>query len=894
MRKNEIKVGGHYLANVSGQLVTVRVDKIRDNPGGFGSTVGRGSLYDVTNLTTGRKTTFRSAAKFRQPINIKDVEKYGIAGAMARESQRQRRQKVDDDLERAAKVTVAHDQRQHSITVTEEHIAKYAANQDVDGVEDEHSADPISMPSLTSAGSAGTSTEGKKDGPFARRSSTRIKKRGGASLPAVTSAPTPATTTAPTAAASAGVKRVMSADGSAPTNRHEAERLANGSHPVSSLLAIESAELGQRFLQCDYPDDRPLTPEQSRTVLPGTPSPNLEAEAIKYVNKLEKSNLAKDPHYYDRTATGVVDNTARQTGLAAKIAEHVAQYGKVPTDTAPHIVVRAYAGTGKTFTQIVGVAWAFGGDKIWPEVQRTMAERINAKAGQQKVDPDTFRVIPSDEQQAVWNSFALSQGKVKTVTYCAFNKSIVTEFSEEWGWLVKLMATQGITLQFATVNSLGNSVVSRAFGRLDVKDWHTSTLLSKHLGKNPHDLKRQDPVLVSAVSELVGLCKLNLTGWTETGGFDVDAVTPDELDELIHHYDIELNGQRNRVYDLVPTMLKASLDPVPTREIDYNDQNWLPMVLNLPIPQVDFLLIDEGQDLPRCKQEFGRRLGRRIALVGDVHQAIYGFAGADVDSIPRMERLLGVEQPLTLTETRRCGKAIVEEARKIVPGFKAHESNGAGSVRTLARDKYSAEAEDRDMVLCRVNAPLISEALRFIKAGRKAVVRGREFGKSIIEFVTKLKAGSVPDLVAKVDAWYKLECDKENAKRNPSEQRLINFADRRDCVLAFTDGSTTVQEVLDKLDLVFAGKQCPRCRKHFNESLTDCFNCRYPLIKPDGVLFSSVHRAKGLEAKRVFILSFKGAEMPHPMARSEWQQEQEQNCLYIARTRAVEELIYVR
>lgn len=63
MKKAEIKVGGYYKAKVSGNIVTVRVDDIEDNnswPGRKAST-----RYAVTNLKTGRKTTFRSAAKFR-------------------------------------------------------------------------------------------------------------------------------------------------------------------------------------------------------------------------------------------------------------------------------------------------------------------------------------------------------------------------------------------------------------------------------------------------------------------------------------------------------------------------------------------------------------------------------------------------------------------------------------------------------------------------------------------------------------------------------------------------------------------------------------------------------------------------------------------------------------
>ena len=78
MKKNEIKVGGHYRAKVNGNLVTVRVDAIRDIPGrvrsyglGINARAGNGStIYDVTNLSTGRKTTFRSATKFRNEVGM--------------------------------------------------------------------------------------------------------------------------------------------------------------------------------------------------------------------------------------------------------------------------------------------------------------------------------------------------------------------------------------------------------------------------------------------------------------------------------------------------------------------------------------------------------------------------------------------------------------------------------------------------------------------------------------------------------------------------------------------------------------------------------------------------------------------------------------------------------
>lgn len=71
MKKAEIVVGGHYTAKVSGKLVTVRVDAIRDEYRSRGLYDNQlATFYDVTNLSTGRKTTFRSAAKFRSPCPL--------------------------------------------------------------------------------------------------------------------------------------------------------------------------------------------------------------------------------------------------------------------------------------------------------------------------------------------------------------------------------------------------------------------------------------------------------------------------------------------------------------------------------------------------------------------------------------------------------------------------------------------------------------------------------------------------------------------------------------------------------------------------------------------------------------------------------------------------------
>lgn len=72
MLKSDIKVGGVYEAKVNGRLTNVRVDDIKQSYSGSRFSSRTSNLrreetrYHVTNLSTGRTTVFRSAAKFRK------------------------------------------------------------------------------------------------------------------------------------------------------------------------------------------------------------------------------------------------------------------------------------------------------------------------------------------------------------------------------------------------------------------------------------------------------------------------------------------------------------------------------------------------------------------------------------------------------------------------------------------------------------------------------------------------------------------------------------------------------------------------------------------------------------------------------------------------------------
>jgi len=63
--------------------------------------------------------------------------------------------------------------------------------------------------------------------------------------------------------------------------------------------------------------------------------------------------------------------------------------------------------------------------------------------------------------------------------------------------------------------------------------------------------------------------------------------------------------------------------------------------------------------------------------------------------------------------------------------------------------------------------------------------------------------------------------------------------------------------------------------------------------KENSVKISTIHRAKGLEAERVFIINYN--ELPLKRSdQKEWEIEQERNLLYVAVTRAKSELYLIK
>jgi len=87
------------------------------------------------------------------------------------------------------------------------------------------------------------------------------------------------------------------------------------------------------------------------------------------------------------------------------------------------------------------------------------------------------------------------------------------------------------------------------------------------------------------------------------------------------------------------------------------------------LPQIDYLVVDEFQDLNACDQEFVRLLCANNAVLfvaGDDDQSIYSFRHADPNGIVQFQTVYPASATHVLTDCFRCTPAILGAASRLI------------------------------------------------------------------------------------------------------------------------------------------------------------------------------------------------------------------------------------
>lgn len=478
-----------------------------------------------------------------------------------------------------------------------------------------------------------------------------------------------------------------------------------------------------------------------------------------------------------------------------------------------------------------------------------------------------YNVVETTDSNMIVNAVAGS-GKTTTIVeiarripthkrsiFLAFNKDIVKE----------LKGKLPPHIEVKTIHSFGLNELRFKFGRNPLVTQETfidNSKISKIImalapswapfSTDPEQEEADKLSYCSRVERIVDLARMCMPQSRE------------EMITLCEKFDVQLlNGEIDRAKEVLRAANKINTS------FDFTDMIYRAAIGDWKLKQYDFVIIDECQDFNRTQQMIVKRIvkpGGRMIAVGDPRQAIYGFAGADSDSFNNLKSMFPNTVEMPLSVCYRCDQTIIDHAQEIVPYITARPGAGSGEMRQGS----VKEIQDGDFVLCRNTRPLVSLCLSFIAQGRKATIKGGDIGKNLINIIKNTKMKGVEPMFNKLDREYQKLIAKARIQYplKPADEvsYVASMDDKIEALRSISTGCAGTSDMIDKIGQIFTD---------------DVY----------GIVLSTVHKSKGLEADNVFIVE--RFRMPAPFATQAWEREQEANLDYVARTRTRHKLIYV-
>lgn len=443
----------------------------------------------------------------------------------------------------------------------------------------------------------------------------------------------------------------------------------------------------------------------------------------------------------------------------------------------------------------------------------------------------------------------------------AYNKKIADEIAGK----LKKRGVDYRKCEAATVHSLGFRAFRKQFPNVKVDKYKTETLWDMLANASGWGPSLKDPVV-----RMVSYAKQRALGvlgsiddrsaWHDIDAhFEVAGDHADRLDEVITY---------------AIALLKYSNQDV--AHIDFDDMCYMPLVHRVRFWRYDTVMVDEAQDTNPARRAMVRAIlktGGRLIAVGDRHQAIYGFTGADADSLDLIAKDFNC-QYFPLTVSYRCPVDVVNFARQWVSHISPAATAPEGLVETttveelLVREDLTAGKA----VLCRNNKPLVQLAYQLIRRRVPCRIEGRDVAEGMKKLVNKWsRIKTIDALETKLEDWRDQQVTKLMAKKK--ETMAQNLSDQIDTILEIcsqcrAEQKTLVSDVSAFIDGIFS------------DDVTDM------------LVLSSIHKSKGREWETVFWLDRAGT-LPSRFARQAWQLEQEDNLCYVAATRAKFHLVEV-
>lgn len=438
---------------------------------------------------------------------------------------------------------------------------------------------------------------------------------------------------------------------------------------------------------------------------------------------------------------------------------------------------------------------------------------------------------------------------IKSSIFLAFNKSIAEELGRRLPNNVKA----------STLHSCSLSALCKAFSL----DFRLNDSKNFSLAKEKMDFKgihpKRIPGIIMKVCKLYDLMRFNLVPDNIEAVIALGERYGEEADEELAKRAIELRSLNLRIADNYFLNNGGGKLPIDFTDMLYYATRYIDIK---DFKQYNVVMLDECQDISPLQFEVVKMCktprGRLIA-VGDEKQSIYSFMGSNLDSLQAIKNSPNTVT-LPLSMTYRCAESIVDEACKV---FHGGIVAAPGAPKGLVGKGTIYEAREGDFILCRNNAPLVDAFISLIRNGKKCSIIGKEFGDQLVSLID-----SVDDIFDLEKILLDLE-EKLSKKglKNPTKTEAYDKVNEKVNVLL------SLYEYFGSLDKV-------------RSVIYDIFVEN----ASRGIILSTIHKSKGLEADRVFFLE--PGLIPSKYAVTELAVYAEKCLKFVGITRARKELIY--
>jgi F-box protein, helicase, 18 len=405
-------------------------------------------------------------------------------------------------------------------------------------------------------------------------------------------------------------------------------------------------------------------------------------------------------------------------------------------------------------------------------------------------------------------AYAASRQKNATILYLAFNKSVKMEAEQ------KFLQKNLYNVKVETAHSLAYKHIVRGSNyTIQASDYKITELVQLlHIPRSRE--KHTEYVIAKHVQQFASyFCNSKALKISELNYASV--VHDEEAKIFVESY-----------YEHIVGYTRIFLAKMDRAEIGITHDFYLKKFqLSQPILNFDYILFDEGQDAsPAMLDVFAKQFAKKI-IVGDAHQQIYAWRYA-INSLAQLNF-----KHFTLSTSFRFAQPIATLAMQIIK-FKKHLKfsdeivlNGKGQSKTITSKA----------ILARTNLGLLLKAIEYIKERPK--IKKIYFEGNINSYTYADEGASLYDVL-----------NLHNGKR-----KLI-----RDTVIKTMKGIDDLQDYIDKT----GDKQLSMMLEIVLEYGNDVYDIIKDLKEKHcenrneaQIIFSTVHRAKGMEYDTVQLVN---------------------------------------